>query len=495
MQNKIAVWHRDDLRVRDNPALANAESDGTAMPLFIADPDYYQNQIVSDARIRFVHESLTQLDSKYQALGGELTLLHGSPKSIIQRLLSENVIDKVYFNKTTNAGKQKQKTTSISQMEHVKSFDESGIVRDGDSRDNWQEQAENYFTSKLYTVPSTVSSLRTEGMTVSDIEAVYDIASTKERRHEGGCIRAESQLDAFIQNIGQYMGSISPPAEAEKHTSQLSPYFRFGCLSLRHSYQRVHEEVTDGRARELFTSRLFWNRHFTQKLQDNETLREHAVNPVFRGMNMSTHDEELALAWMDGNTGFPLIDASMRALKQTGWMNFRMRAMCASFYTYILRCWWKEGADWYFKHLIDADPAINYAQWQMQSGLVGVHPLRIYNPMKQVTDNDPDGEYIKKYVPELRDLPAQYLRAPEKTPLEVQDRVGISIGDDYPYPIVDFEKRRIEAREEWSKLSDRAKEALKDPEIRRRASLSRRRDKEVEETDDSSEGQTNLQDF
>jgi len=244
----------------------------------------------------------------------------------------------------------------------------------------------------------------------------------------------------------------------------------------------------------MFKTRLYWNRHFTQKLQDNRYLRTRAVNPVFRGMNRMTHDEELSERWKNGETGYPLIDASMRALKSTGWMNFRMRAMCASFYTYILRCYWKEGADWFYKHLIDADPAINYAQWQMQSGLIGVHPLRIYNPKKQVRDNDSQGKYIKKYVPELKPLPSSFLDEPDKTPVHIQDKHGVDIGNDYPRPIVDFEKRRQEAREHWSSLSQRAKEALQEPQVKRRASLSNRRKTEEQDVKENS-GQTDLTDF
>ena len=195
----------------------------------------------------------------------------------------------------------------------------------------------------------------------------------------------------------------------------------------------------------------------------------------------------------------------MRALRETGWLNFRMRAMCASFYSYVLRCWWVEGADWFYRHLIDADPAINYEQWQMQSGLVGVHPLRIYNPKKQVRDNDPEGEFVRKYVPELREFPTEFLDEPQKAPLSVQDECGVRVGDDYPYPVVDFERRRDEARETWAALADRATEALRDPEVRRRASLSRNSRRKLAEmetnegsdTDASSEtnSQARLGDF
>ncbi|ADJ16669.1 deoxyribodipyrimidine photolyase [Halalkalicoccus jeotgali B3] len=169
----------------------------------------------------------------------------------------------------------------------------------------------------------------------------------------------------------------------------------------------------------------------------------------------------------------------MRALTETGFLNFRMRAMVASFFSYILKQWWRIGADFMYYHLIDADPAINYAQWQMQCGLVGCHPNRIYNPRKQVRENDPAGEFIREYVPELQNLSTTFLERPEKTPLHVQEQSGVTIGDTsdavYPYPIVDFEREATLAREQFNDRADAAREALQDPDVRRRASLSRKR--------------------
>lgn len=135
---------------------------------------------------------------------------------------------------------------------------------------------------------------------------------------------------------------------------------------------------------------------------------------------------------------------------------------------------WKIGADWFYYHLLDADPAINYTQFQLQAGVDGTNMMRVYNPRKQVRDNDPDGEFIKKWVPELRALPAQYLDRPEKTPVAVQEEVGVSIGDAYPYPIVEYEAARQAIIEKIEGVRDAAKRALHHPEVNRRASLSQR---------------------
>jgi deoxyribodipyrimidine photo-lyase len=481
---QIAVWHRNDLRVTDNTALAAAAADGTATPVFIFDPHFYESRLVCDDRIAFLHESLAELATAYQRRGGDLAYRHGDPRDVLAELVTTDGVDRVYLNAGPTTGYARDRDDEIVARDAVRTFDDDAIVRTGDSREGWQDQAERYFEADQRDPPSTVGN---EIERTTDIERIaqrYDIVPEKDRQYRGGCARGRERLVEFTANIGDYVGGISAPDEAERRTSHLSAYIKFGCLSLREIYQYVRANAT-GRGVEMFQSRLFWNRHFTQKLADDSAATRRAANPVFRGMNRDTHDPDLVDAWKRGQTGFPLVDASMRALRETGWLNFRMRAMCASFFTYILRCWWKSGADWFYRHLIDADPAINYQQWQMQSGLVGVHPLRIYNPRKQVRENDPEGAFIRRYVPELADLPAAFLDDPSQTPLSVQDEHGIDIGEEYPYPVVDFDKRRTEARETWARLDERATEALKDPNIRRRVSLSQGGDGRETQTDDT----------
>ncbi|MFC7138097.1 FAD-binding domain-containing protein [Halobaculum litoreum] len=170
----------------------------------------------------------------------------------------------------------------------------------------------------------------------------------------------------------------------------------------------------------MFRDRLYWNRHYTQKLQDWPGWTDRAVNPVFRRLNWDRRDDDLIAAWKAGETGYPMVDASMRCLRATGWLNFRMRAMCASFFGYVLEQPWRVGADHFYEHLIDADPAINYTQWQYQTGLTGIAAVRVYNPRKQVRENDPDGEFVHRWVPELADVPPRHLDEPEKMPLATQ---------------------------------------------------------------------------
>jgi deoxyribodipyrimidine photo-lyase len=167
-----------------------------------------------------------------------------------------------------------------------------------------------------------------------------------------------------------------------------------------------------------------------------------------------------------------MVDASMRCLLGTGRLNFRMRALCASVYFHVLQQPWRIGTDHFFEHLIDGGPAINYDQWQSQCGMVGRPGLRLYDPRKQVRDQDPDGEFVTRRAPELDPLPATHLDAPEKTPLSGQREVGVRVGETYPYPVVDYEAARSEFRDRYGAVHGAAAARLADEEIARRASLS-----------------------
>jgi len=496
------VWHRGDLRVHDNPALNEAvENHEEVNPVFVVDPNFYGEDSNCDARIEFVFSCTEELDPEYRSLGSSLSILHGKS---IKRL--KELDEEVYFNVDVHAGYARERDLKAKEEGFIAVRDD-GIQRQKPTRDGWGEKVEEWFESAPHTVPDSIPENSVENdITIEEARDIYDVKPRKPVP-EAGETAAKEGPEEFLEGIETYPQSISPPLAAEGEetgligTSKLSPYFSVGALSLRTAYTRAKEvqkrKATESEV-EMFTERLFWNRHFTQKLQDNPELPYRAVNPVFRGMNRNSHDPDLVEAWKNGETGYPLVDASMRSLSDKGWLNFRSRAMVASFFTYILKQPWWIGARHMRRELIDGDTAINYAQWQMQSGLVGVHPNRIYNPTKQVEENDPEGGYVQKYVPELSDVPSEYIAEPWKMPDEVQQGVGVILGKDYPEPVVDFDKEADRARKAYSNLADRAREALSDPEVYERASLPERRSREelnstsYSESDSDESEQTNL---
>lgn len=488
MADPIVVWHRTDLRLPDNPALAQAAADGTPVPVYVFDPAVYADRpSASDARLEFCLQSLAELKARYQDRGSDLFFLIGDP----QTTLTDRFDAPVYYNQSVTATHHGWAGAG----EQFHGFSADAIRREAaDSRDGWQATAESYFDTEPLTAPTQLSAPpATETVSLADVRDRWSIVPSKHDVPHGGRAAALDRLETFISSIDSYPGSISPPAAAENNCSRLSADFVHGTLSVREAYHAVTDRAPSGRGRQLFVTRLFWNQHFKQKLADFPALTESAVNPVYRGLHRDAHDPALVDAWKRGQTGFPLVDASMRALEQTGYLNFRMRALVATFFCHILREWWKRGADHFYAHLIDADPGINYAQWQMQAGLVGVHPLRIYDPAKNTREHDQDGTFIRRYVPELRPVPDSYLPRPERMSKAVQQEVGVELGIDYPRPIVDFAARRSQTREQHARLTDRAQEALSDPAILRRASLSRRH--EDIDSESTPTGQQTLTDF
>lgn len=479
------IWHRRDLRIHDNRALEAAG--GEAVPVYIFDPEWIENELVSDHRIEFVLESLKDLNRQYIEKGTHLTLLHGKSLEKLEELRSRG--HEIYFNKDANHFQQ-EKEKEI--RKRFQSFQNSAVESSGRGED-WEKHAEKWFKRDRIEAPEEIQSNELENeVALDEIREMYEIEPEKEKFGEGGRREARRRLDSFLDRIETYSSCISSPSKAEASTSHLSPYIRYGCISPREVYQKVRDkrkEVENKQSVDMFSDRVFWQQHFNQKIEDNPELFQEAINPVYRDLHREKRDKEKIRAWKEGRTGYPLVDASMRALVETGWLNFRMRAMCASFYSYILKQWWKEGADFFFKHLIDADVAINYYQWQMQSGLIGVHANRIYNPTKQVRDNDPEGEFIRKYVPELEDVPNEFIAEPWNMPDRIQEKYGVVIGEDYPEPIVNYEREARKAREFFNSKSSEAYASFRDDEVWIKASLSSRHDREeiLEKADDSQE--------
>ncbi|WP_394351740.1 cryptochrome/deoxyribodipyrimidine photo-lyase family protein [Halovenus carboxidivorans] len=508
------VWHRKHLRVEDHRGLSEAVGNSDVIcPLFVFDPTFYGSEgLACDSRVRFLHQSVTSLARLYAAApcqaesvgtnghertsetrladyGGSehedstlsseetgLTVGYGAPAEILARFVDRGWSVLTMATPTSRYGKRRDDRVRTVCGDAVRFVSGDGLVRDRDrTRENWQSRIDDWLTDSQHepdwgreTTRLTVET----GVTPARVDLAFDITPSKRRVPVGTHRKASKQLRSFVDRIGSYPRNISAPQDAREGTSGLSPYLNFGLFSIRQVYQYVAENAPNCRGREMFASRLVWNCHYNQKLVDWPGWTDRAVNPVFEGRNEDNHDPQLIEAWKRGGTGFPMVDASMRCLRETGWLNFRMRAMCASFFAHILKQPWWVGADWYHHHLIDSDVGINYTQWQSQAGLIGKPAQRVYNPRKQVRDHDPDGEWISRWVPELAELPSQYLPRPERTPLEVQENCGVRIGESYPRPVVDFETEREAFWSWYEQQRPLAAEQLGRPEIAKRASFS-----------------------
>ncbi len=268
----------------------------------------------------------------------------------------------------------------------------------------------------------------------------------------GGEHNAHRYMSSFLtERVALYAKSISKPLESRRGCSRLSPYLAWGCLSIRQVFQAqlqaAKQPVLPGLGRQFnaLASRLRWHCHFIQKFETEDRMEFENVNRAFDELQKNENPAHYA-AWRDGQTGYPLVDACMRCLMATGYINFRMRAMLMSFLSHHLLQHWKEGALHMARMYTDFEPGIHYAQIQMQSGMTGTNTVRIYNPVKQSQDHDPAGVFIRMWVPELANCPVAYIHTPWEMPPLEQDMAHFHVGTDYPAPIIDLTAAAREAR-------------------------------------------------
>jgi deoxyribodipyrimidine photo-lyase len=265
------------------------------------------------------------------------------------------------------------------------------------------------------------------------------------RFQKGGRKAALKYLNSFLTNrIANYSSGISKPEASRSGCSRLSPYIAWGNLSIREVYQQLQEFKAHGkwqRQTRAFGSRLRWQSHFIQKFEAEPRMQFEAVNRAFLSLKQPVNTEYIT-AWEKGQTGYPLIDAAMRCVHQTGYINFRLRAMVVSFLTHHLFQHFSQGSHWLARQFLDFEPGIHYGQLQMQAGFTGTNTLRVYNPTKNAIEHDPEAIFIKKYVPELRNLPPALAIEPWRIqPLEMQF-YNFQYTVDYPGRIVDIAKTR-----------------------------------------------------
>ncbi|MEC4089321.1 deoxyribodipyrimidine photo-lyase [Pseudoalteromonas rubra] len=284
----------------------------------------------------------------------------------------------------------------------------------------------------------------------------------------GGETQAHRILAEFYQGRGKgYAYSLSSPLLSQHACSRMSAYLAWGNISLRQVYQSVlaHWQMVGWRRTLVaFSSRLHWHCHFIQKFESECDMEFRHINRGYDLLPRCTGEEaqQRLVAWETGNTGIPMVDACMRCLIATGYINFRMRAMLVSFLCHHLELDWRLGVAHLARVFLDFEPGIHYSQFQMQAGVTGINTIRIYSPVKQGEEKDPQGEFVKVWLPALKDVPAPLVHKPwELSPME-QLMYGVVLGEDYPEPIVDLKLSYKAAQEllwQWRKRPQVKKEA------------------------------------
>ncbi len=468
MDKKIAIyWFRQDLRLSDNPALTKAVASGNVLPIYILDDHNSGTSAMGRASRWWLHHSLHALN---ESLGSKLSVYSGNPQDILDDIIKRFDVSAIYCNRCY----EPWRTERDQKIEiHLKQCG-IGFHTDNGSLlwEPWHIKKEDGTPYKVFTPfyrkgclnakrpreplakPTSSNYINdTNSMSIDDLKLCPKEKWDKkiEPYWDIGEKGAEKRLENFIdEGLSFYKKGRNIPIKP--YVSRISPHLHFGEISPNQLWYAVRSVNNDDNV-DHYCSELGWREFSYSQLYHNPDLPRKNLQPKFDHFPWVDQEDHL-LAWQRGETGIPMVDAGMRELWQTGYMHNRVRMIVGSFLVKNLRLHWHHGERWFWDTLIDADLANNSASWQWIAGCgADAAPyFRIFNPVTQGQKFDPDGEYVRRYIPEIAYLPNKYLFNPWEAPELVLKESGIKLGSTYPYPIVDLKKSRALALEAFQSL-------------------------------------------
>jgi deoxyribodipyrimidine photo-lyase len=473
----VLLWFKRDLRLHDHPALTRAAALGAVLPVYVIEPELWRRDDASARQWDHLAEALADLRAALAARGATLAVRMGDAVEVLADLCRAHRIDRILSHEETGNLWTYARDRAVAAWARDagivwEELPQSGVVRRLQGRDGWAARRDAFMAAPVLPVPAFTPVPCPAGPALPDAADLGLATDPCPGRQGGGRAAGLALMSSFLAERGaDYRRAMSAPDSGAASCSRLSPFIATGAVSLREVVQATARRQAArppgpwGGSLRSFQSRLAWRDHFIQKLEDEPEIERRDLHPLAVPRPRDSDPVRLH-AWAEGETGLPFLDACLRSLRATGWLNFRMRAMVVSVASYHLWLDWRASGAVLARRFTDYEPGIHWPQVQMQSGTTGINTPRIYNPVKQGHDQDPTGAFTRAWVPELAEVPAAFLQEPWRW-----DGADGVLGRRYPRPLIDVAEAGRAAREAiWGARRGAGFRAIADGIVTRHAS-------------------------